>query len=95
MLSFLRGVEESALQLLSYTPLSEALMTAIQISDELAAQIEQSAQRAGESSADFIREAVLSRLEDMEDIALATERLKNPGETISLEELKKSLGLDA
>ena len=69
-------------------------MATIQIPDELAAQIEQGAQRWGETSDDFLREAVLSRLEDLEDIAIATERLNDPQETISLEELKKNLGLD-
>jgi RHH-type transcriptional regulator, rel operon repressor / antitoxin RelB len=69
-------------------------MATIQIPDELASRIEQAAQRAGESSDHFLRQAVLSRLEDLEDIAIATERLNNPEETISLEELKKNLGLD-
>lgn len=69
-------------------------MAAIEISDELARQIEQGAQRAGESSVDFLREAVLTRLEDLEDIAAAREYLRNPGETISMEELKKNLALD-
>ncbi len=69
-------------------------MTAIHIPDELAEQLEQGAQRAGETSDIFLRQAVLSRLEDLEDIAIANERLKNPGETISLEELKRNLGLD-
>lgn len=69
-------------------------MTAIQVPDDLAQQIEQGAQRAGESHEVFLREAVLSRLDDLEDIAIATERLRTPAETISFEDLKKNLGLD-
>jgi RHH-type transcriptional regulator, rel operon repressor / antitoxin RelB len=69
-------------------------MTTIQISDDLASQIELGAQRAGETSDDFLREAVLSRLEDLEDIAIATERLKNPGRRIPLDEVARDLGLD-
>jgi len=69
-------------------------MATIQIPDELASQIEQGAQRAGESRDDFLREAVLSRLEDAEDIAIATERLKNPGKRIPFEQVKRNLGLD-
>ncbi len=69
-------------------------MTAIQIPDELAAQIEQGAQRAGETKDVFLREAVLSRLEDLEDIAIATERLKNPGRRFTLAEVVEDLGLD-
>jgi RHH-type rel operon transcriptional repressor/antitoxin RelB len=69
-------------------------MAAIEISDELADQIEQAAQRAGETNDAFLREAVLSRLEDLEDIRIATERLQNPGERLTLEQVKKNLGLD-
>jgi RHH-type rel operon transcriptional repressor/antitoxin RelB len=69
-------------------------MVAIQIPDELAEQIEQAARRAGETRDVFLRQAVLSRLEDLEDIAIATERLKNPGKRLTLEQVKKDLGLD-
>jgi RHH-type rel operon transcriptional repressor/antitoxin RelB len=69
-------------------------MATIQIPDELANQIEQGAQRAGETYDAFLREAVLSRLEELEDMAVATERLKNPAERLSFEQVKKNLGLD-
>jgi predicted DNA-binding protein len=68
-------------------------MATIQIPDELASLIEQGAQRAGETSAAFLSEAVLSRLEEIEDIAIATERLKNPGTRISLQEIGRKYGL--
>ena len=42
-------------------------MAVIQIPDELALQIEEGAQRAGESRDAFLREAVLLRLEDLKD----------------------------
>jgi RHH-type rel operon transcriptional repressor/antitoxin RelB len=66
----------------------------IQIPDELATQIEQGAQRTGETNETFLREAVLSRLEEVEEIAIATERLNNPGDRLSLKQVKKDLGLD-
>jgi len=69
-------------------------MAAIQIPDELAEQIEQAAQRAGETRDVFLREAVQSRLDDLEDIAAAAERLKNPGKRLTLEQVKRDLGLD-
>ena len=69
-------------------------MATIQIPDELANQMEKGAQSAGETSDAFLREAILSRLEDLEDIAIATERLKNPGKRIPLEQVKRHLGLD-
>jgi predicted DNA-binding protein len=68
-------------------------MATIQIPDELESLIEQGAQRAGETSAAFLSEAVLSRLEEIEDIAIATERLKNPGTRISLQEIGRKYGL--
>jgi predicted DNA-binding protein len=69
-------------------------MVAIQIPDELARQIEQAAQRAGETKDVFLREAVQSRLDDLEDAAIAEERLKSPGKRLSLEQVKKNLGLE-
>ncbi|HUD23071.1 MAG TPA: hypothetical protein VMQ60_09540 [Acidobacteriaceae bacterium] len=69
-------------------------MVTIQIPDDLANQIEQGAQRAGETSTAFLSEAVLSRLEDLEDIAIATERLQNPGKRISLAEIGRKYGLN-
>jgi predicted DNA-binding protein len=69
-------------------------MTAIQVPDDLARQIDQAAQRAGETTDVFLREAVLSRMEELEDIAIATERLKDPGRRIPLEHVVHNLGLD-
>jgi predicted DNA-binding protein len=69
-------------------------MVNIQIPDELANQMEKGAQSAGETNDAFLREAILCRLEDLEDIAIATERLKNPGKRIPLEQVKRHLGLN-
>ena len=68
-------------------------MAAIEIPDELASQIDHAAQRAGQSRIAFLSEAVLSYTEDMEDLALTTERLKDIGERTSLEDLRKELVL--
>jgi len=68
-------------------------MATIQIPDDIAKKIEQGAQQAGETNDVFLREAVRSRLEEIEDIALATERLKNPGKRISLAEIGRKHGL--
>jgi RHH-type rel operon transcriptional repressor/antitoxin RelB len=69
-------------------------MPTLELSPKLVEKIEQAAKQTGESPEAFLREAVIARLEDLEDIAIATDRLKNPGETISLDELKRDLGLD-
>ena len=63
-------------------------------SEELAQQIDTGAHQAGETRDVFLREAVLTRLEDMEDLAIAESRLNTPGERISFEQVKRDLGLD-
>jgi predicted DNA-binding protein len=68
-------------------------MATLQIPDELESLIELGMQHTGESRDVFLREAVRSRLEEIEDIALATERLKNPGKHISLDEIGRKYGL--
>jgi RHH-type rel operon transcriptional repressor/antitoxin RelB len=67
---------------------------AVQIPAEIESQIEALARRTGESKDHLVREALLSFLEDQEDIAIAKEYLLHPVDTISLDELKKNLGLD-
>lgn len=68
-------------------------MAAIEIPDELASQIEHGAERAGQSRAAFLGKAVSSYTEDLEDLELATDRLRDIGERTSLEDLRKELGL--
>jgi RHH-type rel operon transcriptional repressor/antitoxin RelB len=67
---------------------------AVQIPAEIESQIEALARRTGESKDHLVREALLSFLEDQEDIATAKEYLLRPGDTISLGALKKKLGLE-
>ncbi len=70
-------------------------MPVIEIPAELEAEYQYFAKQNGKTRDDLVRQALLSYLEDLEDVAVATERLNDSGETISLEELKKNLGLDA
>jgi predicted DNA-binding protein len=69
-------------------------MAAIEIPDELASRIEHAAQRAGQSRVAFLSKAVSSYTEDLEDIAIATERINNPGKRIPFAQVKKNLGLE-
>jgi predicted DNA-binding protein len=69
-------------------------MTTVQIPDEIAHQYEDRARAAGCDTETFIREALIAQLEDLEDVELALERLKNPQPSLSLEEVKRNLGLD-
>ncbi len=67
-------------------------MVAIQIAEELAEKIQQGAQRTGRTSATFLREAVLSHLDELDDIAIAEERLKDPGQRTALADIGKQFG---
>lgn len=69
-------------------------MATLQIPDELESLIELGMQHTGESRDVFLREAIRSHLEDLQDVAAAKEHLLHPDDTISLEELKKNAGLN-
>jgi predicted DNA-binding protein len=69
-------------------------MATIQIPVEIESQIEEVANRMGESKEDLVRDALLSFLEDMHDVSVAREYLANPQDLLSLDDLKKNLGLD-
>lgn len=68
-------------------------MPTIQIPEEIENKLNKFIERTGQSKESFAAEALLSHLEDAEDLALATERLKDIGERTSLEDLRKELGL--
>jgi predicted DNA-binding protein len=68
-------------------------MAAIQIPPEIDRQIEEVANRTGESRDHLVREALVSYLEDRQDALRAAERLKNVGTRISLEEIGRKYGL--
>jgi predicted DNA-binding protein len=69
-------------------------MTTVQIPDEIAHQYEYRARAAGCDTNTFIREALIAQLEDLEDIEIAIARLSDPKPSLSLEEVKRNLGLD-
>ncbi len=69
-------------------------MTTVQIPDEIAAEYASRARAQGCDVDVFIERALIAKLEDLEDIEIATERLKNPQPTLSLKEVKRNLGLD-
>ena len=70
-------------------------MTTFQVPDKIAERYEELARAEGRETDALIREALITQLEDLEDIRIATERLNNPEPSLSLEEVKKNLGLDA
>ena len=46
------------------------------------------------SKAEFVRQAMLDALEEMEDAIIAEERLRDPGREYSMEDAEQVLGLD-
>ncbi len=55
------------------------------------------AERSGQSMDDIALEAIREKIEELEDIALLERALADPdaGTTISLEQMRRELGLDA
>ncbi|ADW70275.1 type II toxin-antitoxin system RelB family antitoxin [Granulicella tundricola] len=68
-------------------------MPAIQISDELDANLDQLVRQTGGSKEAYVSEAVRNLLEDAEDLALAKERISRPGRRFTLDEVERHLGL--
>jgi predicted DNA-binding protein len=72
-------------------------MLAIDLEPELEKHFAELAKRSGRSVDYFARRAIERMIEDLEDIAAAEEALRDydPSKNISLEELRRELGLDA
>ena len=68
-------------------------MFAIQLEPQVEKRLEAIAEKTGKSKSFYAQEAILSYIEDIEDVLLAMERSKNPGKTYSAEEVKRELGL--
>ena len=62
--------------------------------DEYDERLKRLSDITGRSKAFFVKKALEETLDDMEDIYTAIHRLENPGERITLSEMKKRLGLD-
>jgi RHH-type rel operon transcriptional repressor/antitoxin RelB len=72
-------------------------MLAVRLDPDLEARLEAVARRTGRSKSFYAREALREKIEELEDIALLEEALRDPdaGKTISHEQMKRELGLDA
>jgi len=68
-------------------------MLAIRLDSDIEERLERLAKLTGRTKTYYAREAIREDLEDLEDIYLATERLKSPGKIHSAEEVKRELGL--
>ena len=69
-------------------------MISIDLDPEIEQRLKKVASRTGKTEAELAQELVKYGIEDLEDISIAEERLANPGQTFTLEEVRKELGLD-
>ena len=70
-------------------------MLSIRLDPEIDKRLEDLAARTGRTKSFYVREAILEHLEDMEDRYLAIERLENPGQRWTLEEVEQELDLES
>ena len=68
-------------------------MLAIRLDEETEKRLDALAKKTGRTKTFYAREAILQHLEDLEDIYLATKRLRGPSKTYSAQEVKRELGL--
>jgi len=68
-------------------------MLAIRLDAEIEKRLALLAKRTGRTKTFYARQAILEHLEDLEDIYLATKRLRTPGKTFSAQEVRRELGL--
>jgi RHH-type transcriptional regulator, rel operon repressor / antitoxin RelB len=68
-------------------------MLAIRLDPETENRLGLLAKKTGRTKTFYARQAILQHLDDLEDIYLATERLRKKAKTYSAEEVKRELGL--
>lgn len=72
-------------------------MLAVRLDKDLEDRLAAVAQRTGRSKSHYVREALIEKLEELEDIVLLEEALRDPdaGKTIPFDDVMRDLGLDA
>lgn len=69
-------------------------MLQIELPEDVEKQLDDLASSTGRTKSDLVREAVIEQIDDLEDIYLAEQALRNPGRRYTLEEVKQELGLE-
>lgn len=72
-------------------------MLAVRLDPDLEARLSAVAKRTGRSKSYYARQALIEKIEELEDIALLEEALRDPdaGQRISHEQMMREVGLDA
>jgi RHH-type transcriptional regulator, rel operon repressor / antitoxin RelB len=68
-------------------------MLGVRLEPGIERRLEAIATKTGRSKSYYARKAIIEAIEDWEDVAVAIERLENPGKLYTLEEVKAELGL--
>ena len=68
-------------------------MLAIRLDTNTENRLDRLAKMTGRTKTFYAREAILQHLEELEDIYLATQRLRRPAKTYSAKDVKRELGL--
>ena len=76
-----------------YSDATIITMLVIRLDPDTESRLERLAKKTGRTKTFYAREAILEHLEDLEDIYLATQRLRRPAKTYSAEDVKRELGL--
>jgi RHH-type transcriptional regulator, rel operon repressor / antitoxin RelB len=66
-------------------------MLAVRLPKEIEDRLAALARKTGRTKSYYARQAIIEHLEDLEDIAIAEERLSDMGETMTWEEVKARL----
>ncbi len=70
-------------------------MLAIRLPNEIEKRLENLAKKTGRTKTYYVREAVVSHLEELEDIYLSLNRLEKPAKRWSLNDLENDIDLDS
>ncbi len=68
-------------------------MLAIRLDADIENRLDRLAKKTGRTKTFYAREAILEHLEELEDIYLATQRLRRPAKTYSARDVKRELDL--
>ncbi len=68
-------------------------MLAIRLDADIENRLDRLAKKTGRTKTFYAREAILEHLEELEDIYLATQRLRRPAKTYSSRDVKRELDL--
>ena len=69
-------------------------LVAVRLEEDLNARLSKLAKSTGRSKSFYIQQAIARFMEDMEDTFIAIERLENPGQRYSMDEIKEILNVE-